>query len=148
MKYVYEKFPHSPKKVSICDAQINAIICSDSSVRFVFSKGFSVISDGKSEICSYGYIELSGCEADGFDCYIIHREPSPTGARINGEPVSLVELASMLEPEESMVEIFLELYDFNYLYWRGVLLPHKEQGLSDNVVVEASGCFPMTYWWE
>ena len=54
----------------------------------------------------------------------------------------------MLEPEESMVEIFLELYDYNYLYWRGVLLPHKEQGLSDNVVVEASGCFPMTYWWE
>lgn len=148
MKYVYEKFPHSPKKVSICDAQIDAIICSDSSVRFVFSKGFSVISDGKSEICSYGYIELSDCEADEFDCYIIHREPSPAGARLNGEPISLVELASMLEPEESMVEIFLELYDFNYLYWRGVLLPHKEQGLSDNVVIEASGCFPMTYWWE
>ncbi len=148
MKYVYEKFPHSPKKVSICDAQIDAIICSDSSVRFVFSKGFSVIADGKTEICSYGYIELSDCEADEFDCYIIHRESSPAGARLNGEPISLVELASMLEPEESLVEIFLELYDFNYLYWRGVLLPHKEQGLSDNVVIEASGCFPMTYWWE
>lgn len=148
MKYVYEKFPHSPKKVSICDAQIDAIICSDSSVRFVFSKGFSVISGGKTEICSHGYIELSDCEADEFDCYIIHRESSSAGARLNGEPISLVELASMLEPEESMVEIFLELYDFNYFYWRGVLLPHKEQGLSDNVVIEASGCFPMTYWWE
>ena len=91
---------------------------------------------------------ISDCESDEFDCYIIHREPSPAGARLNGNPISLVELASMLEPEENMVEIFLELYDFNYLYWRGVLLPHKEQGLSDNVVIEASGCFPMTYWWE
>ena len=148
MEYVYKNLPYIPKKVSICDAQIDTIICSDNSVRFVFTKGFSVIFDGKSEKCSYGYIELSDCEADEFECYIIHRDPSPVGAQINGEPISLAELSNMLEQEDSKVEIFLELYDFNFLYWRGVLLPHKAQGLSDHVIIEASGRFAMTYWWE
>lgn len=148
MKYLYEKFPHSPKKISICDAQIDTIICSDNSIRFVFPRGFSVISGDKVKISSCGYIELSDCDADEFICYIFRRESTPAGARLNGEPISLIELANILEFEERKIEIFLELYDCNYLYWRGVLLPYKEQGLSDNVVIETSGCFPMTYLWE
>ena len=58
------------------------------------------------------------------------------------------ELAGMLETKKYALEIFLELYDFNYLYWRGTLLPYKQQGLSDHVVIETSGCFPTTYFWE
>lgn len=148
MKYLQKKFPHSPKIVSICDAQIDAIICSDNSIRFVFPRGFSVISGDKVEVSSYGYIELSDCDADEFNCHIVQRKFTPSGARLNGEPISLIGLANILKQKERKIEILLELYDFNYLYWRGVLLPHKEQGLSDNVVIEASGCFPMAFYWE
>ena len=148
MKYVYEKFPCAPKKFCICDAQIDAINCLNSTIRFSFSSGFSVISRDRVVASSRGYIELLDCDADEFNCHIIHRESTPSGARLYGEPVSLIELASILDSEDKKIEIFLELYDFNYLYWRGVLLPHKAKGLSDNVVIETSGCFPMTYFWE
>lgn len=148
MMYSYEKFPCSPKKISICDAQIDKINCSHNTIRFLFPKGFSVISCDRVDVCSRGYIELLDCDADEFNCHIIHRESTPSGARLFGEPVSLIELASILDSEDRKIEIFLELYDFNYLYWRGVLLPYKTQGLSDNVVIETSGCFPMTYYWE
>lgn len=148
MKRLYEKLPRSLKKISICDAQIDSIICSDNSIRFIFSRGFSVISGDKVDISSCGHLELSDCDPNEFICHIFRRESVPAGARLMGEPISLFDLANILEFAERKIQIFLELYDFNYLYWRGVLLPHKEQGLSDNVVIEASGNFPMTYFWE
>lgn len=145
---IYEAPSYFSKKISICDCQVDAIECFDTTIRFVFSKGFSVISHDKVVKSASGYIELSGCDSDEFNCYIVHRTPSPSGAQLYGEPISLIELANILSSEDRKVEIFLELYDFNYLYWRGVLLPHKEQGLSDNVVIETSGSFRMTYFWE
>lgn len=148
MKYTYEEFPHAPKKFCICDCHIDAIDCMPDKVRFVFSKGFSVISGDELEESSSGYIELSDCDAGEFSCYIIQRESTPRGARLYGEPVSLNELADMLKFEKRKIEIFLELYDFNYFHWRGVLLPYKKDGLSDEVVIETWGCFPMTYYWE
>lgn len=148
MKYTCAKFSHSTKQISICDSQIDAIICSDNNVRFVFSKGFFVCSGDTHTMCSCGFVELSNCDADEFDCHIVHREPTPVGARLVGTPISLIELASILEHEERRIEVFLELYDFNYLYWRGTLLPHSAQGLSDNVVIEISGCFPMSFGWK
>ena len=148
MKLIYKNFPSIKKKVSICDAQINEIICFENSVRFVLSDGFSVISCDEEERCSRGYVELGNCDPDEFSCYVVRREATSSGARLYGEPLSLIELSNILKFEKRKIEVYLELYDFNYLYWRGVLLPYKEEGLSDNVVVETNGVFPMTYFWE
>ena len=148
MERTYKKFPLFPKEVSICDSRINSIICSDNAIRFVFPKGFTIISDGKSEKSSTGSIELLECDADEFICHIFKREASPFGARLYGEPVSLRELSELLNDEGNEIEVFLELYDFNYLYWRGVLLPYKEHGLSDNVVIEFNGQIQANYLWK
>lgn len=148
MKYTYDNFPYSPKRFSICDAQIDEIICTDNTIRFVFTKGFSVIVNDNAELTSTGYVELSDCSADEINCHVIRREPTPVGARLYGEPISLTELSNILNLEGRKIEIYLELYDFNYLYWRGVLLPYKTDSLSDNIVIETSGCFPLSYFWE
>ena len=147
MKYTSKKFPHSPKGLSICDAHIDAISCSENMVRFIFFEGFSVITGDTVKKTSKGYIELLNCNADEFSCHIIQRKSTPAGAELRGKPISLTELAELLDSGKK-IEVFLELYDFNYLYWRGVLLPHKRKGLSDNIVIQIGGCFSVTYFWE
>ena len=68
-----------------------------------------MISCDRVEASSRGYIELLDCDADEFNCHIIHRESTPYGARLYGEPVSLIELANILDTEDRKIEIFLEL---------------------------------------
>ena len=148
MKYELTEFLKTPKKVDLCDAKIDSIVCSEGTVRFTFSQGFSVITNNEEEAVSSGYVELSDCDAENFTCYIIHRESTRFGARLSGEPLPLTELAKIVNQQGREIEVFLELYDFNYLYWRGTLLPNKEDGLSDHVVIEAGGNFTLTYYWE
>lgn len=144
----YNKFPYLEKRFSICDAQITAIACEKSVVRFIFDKGFFVTEDGKSNLASTGYIEFCNCDSEEFSCHIMQRKATQYGATLYGQPISLNELANLLEKENHKVEVFLELYDYNYLYWRGVLLPYKDDNLSDNIVIEIAGSFPVSYFWE
>ncbi len=148
MKRSYKNFPCLEKNFCICDAQIDEIICNENMVRFVFSKGFYVVEKNKVELTSKGDIEFLDCSSDEFICYILQREPTQLGAKVYGQPISLADLANMLIEKNQKIELFLELYDFNFLHWRGTLLPHKAEGLSDNVIIETSGCFSITYSWE
>lgn len=148
MKLAYKNFPHLRKDFCICDAHMDAISFSTGSIRFVFSKGLSKVTCDEVETEGKGYIELMDCDAEEFSCYFVQREPTSAGAQIYGKPISLVELANMLSSEESKIEIFLELYDFNYLHWRGVLLPHKNGNLSNHIIIETSGRFTMICCWD
>lgn len=148
MNYTYNKFPHTPKRFCICDAKIDLIACQEKTVRFVFSKGFHLVSCDNIQLASTGSIEISNCAANDFSCHVVHRETTPFGAKLFSEPIPLHELARIVNESGRQIEIFLELYDFNCLHWRGVLLPYNMQGLSDHVVIEICGCFPMTYFWE
>lgn len=148
MQYTCPEFPYVSKKISICDARIDDIQCSDNVVRFVFSEGFYVVSGGTIGKSVRGCVELSDCGAEEFTCYIIRRESTPRGAKLYGEEISLSDLANMLAVEKRKIEVFLELYDYEYLYWRGVLLPYNNEGLSDHIILETSGRFPVTYYWE
>jgi len=149
MKLTYNKFPENFHKcVSICDSQIDRIVCTKNTVKFVFSNGFFKMEDGQLIPTKTGHLELSNCNADEFSCYIIKRKATKCGTKLSGSYISLDKLGNLLLKRAKKIEIFLELYDFNSLYWRGVLLPYKKYGLSDYVVIETNGYFQATYFWE
>lgn len=149
MQHIYNNFPsHSEKRFSICDTIIDKITCINDTVRFSFSNGFYLLENGQVTISKAGIVELQHCDSQEFSCQIFKREVSPHGAVLFGQPISLDDLGTLLEREAKKIEIHLELYDFNYMYWRGTLLPYKEEGLSDWVVIETCGCFPMIFLWE
>lgn len=145
MQYSYIHFPCAEKKFSLCDCTIDKIICNEDSIKFVFSKGFFAVEAGGVASCSSGYVELNNCNPNELSCYIINRKPTQKGAQLLGIPLSIVDLADLLATNERGIEIYLELYDFNYLHWRGVLLPHNSNKLSDNVLIETCGSFPITF---
>lgn len=146
MRQTYNQYPsHNDKRFCICDSQIDSIILENNTVRFLFSNGYYGFDHGQITPTSPGYIEFADCDPSEFTCYIIERSPSEMGAKMVGYPISLENLVYLLTEEERKVEIFLEMYDFNYLHWRGVLLPYRDQGLSDIITIEISGCYPMSY---
>jgi len=140
-----EQFFHGEKKISICDAIIDKIIYNEVCVKFVFSDGFYIV--GEDEKCTEAYIEIKNCLPDDFSCYSIKRTSTKDGAKVTGTPIALETLSSLLELNKCRIELFLELYDVNYLHWRGVLLPYKEDDLSDHIVIEICGTYPVTYSW-
>lgn len=138
--------------IGIEDKTITKIVCNENSVEFHFGDGFDLIENGEVTTTRQGYIELEGCDADDFDCNIIKRRPSRKGAKLRGEPISLEELSEMLKHGDS-VEIFLELYGSNYLYWRGELSPHNMMNryirrLAPWVTIETMDFSTMTFTWE
>ena len=141
-------YPYLKKSVSLCDVHIDEIICMENAVRFVFNSGFFLVEDNKSIQTKTGYVEFGECNTDEFICHIVKRIPTQSGAQLFGTPVSIFELSRLLSEGHKKIELFLELYDSEFMYWRGTLLPHKQCGLSDNVVIESSGCYPITYCWE
>jgi len=145
MEYTCKKFPFLEKEVSICDSQIDSIICSEDSVCFSFFSGFTMLFSGRAIRSTIGSISLHQCCADDFTCYIYRRKPTPFGARLLGKPITLQQLSDLLDNGKKKIEIFAELYDFNHLYWRGVLLPHKKYGLSDTITIEINGNFDVVY---
>lgn len=148
MQHTVTRLSHQISKVSICDACIGSIQHLENAIRFIFPEGFFIVSDDEVIKSSFGYIELSDCTANDVFCYFFRRSPSPQGAILQGDPLSTVELAELLERKDHILEIFMELYDFNCLHWRGVLLPCTTEGLSDHVTIEAYGEFLVTYFWE
>lgn len=134
--------------ISIHDKKITQIVCDEDSVEFQFKDGFNLIEGNSIHSTKTGCIKLSGCDFNDFSCCIIRRKSSRKGAKLYGRPISLEELGELLSKKGKSVEVFLELYDSNFLYWRGALCPYNKRGLSDWVVIETMDFFPMTYEWE
>lgn len=137
--------------ISIHDMHLSKISCLENSVVFCFEDGFNLIENTQLFRKSKGYIELFGCNYSDFSCSIFERRITKKGTKLYGRPISLEELNRILVSEKKCVEIFLELYDFNHLYWRGELLPHKtisKKNLAPLITIEAMEFFPMMYLWE
>lgn len=148
MKQRYENYPQGKdKNYSICDARIDEIIITDGTVRFVFSHGFYVIQNESVIKAEYGYIELADCEPEDFFCKRIKRMKTRMGPVEIALPVSLEALSKMLKKGDKSIEVTLELYDFNYLYWRGALVPHKKGSLSFHFEIETGEMYPMTVYY-
>lgn len=148
MKQRYENYPQGKeKKYSICDARIDEILITDCAVRFVFSQGFYVIQNEEITKVGYGYLELTDCEPEDFFCKNIKRMKTRRGPVEIALPISLEALSKMLGKGDKSIEITLELYDFNYLYWRGTLFPHKKGCVSNHFEIETGETYPMTVYY-
>lgn len=146
MQYFYKSFPTYPeRRVSICDAQIYKVRCEDEKVSFFFRNCFFIDEETHWMKADQGCLEFLCCNANEFSCHIIKRTPSKEGDVLHGEPISLVDLGNLLDNENRNIEIFLEMYDFYNMYWRGALLPYNCTGLSDRIDIELSGQFAMRY---
>lgn len=149
MDKTYEtNFPHVDKKISICDSQISRITINDKSVQFYFEDGFCLIKDNQVVRTKVGTVTLHECDPEEFSCTIFKLQATENGAKSLGHPVSLNKLSDYLLQESKRIEVILELYDFNHLYWRGTFIPYKEDGLSDRVLIEICGDYLVTYTWE
>lgn len=137
--------------VSIHDMHISQILCRDNSVVFCFNEGFNLIEDGRLLRKSCGSIELVGCNPAELSCNIIKRIPSKKGEKLCGKPISPEELNKLLANKRKYIEVILELYDINCLYWRGEILPYnriQKKRLMPYVTIEVMDFFPMIYSWE
>lgn len=134
--------------VSLHDKRITKIVCEEDRVMFHFKDGFTVIEGNSANATKTGRLTLSGCDHDEFSCWIVRRKASRKGSKCYGKPVSLRELGELLSEKGKAIEIYLELYDANFLHWRGALCPYNKRDLSDLVVIETMDFFPMTYEWE
>jgi len=144
MELNFDWFPDfNNKKISICDSKIDKIIYSSDAVQFCFNDGLYLIKNDNISKSGKAYIELQGCDSDEFSCYIIKQKTSKNGAVLKGKPIPLKEIKKLLDKKKFQIEICLELYDFNYMYWRGEVFPYKKRGLSDLVIIEMSGNFPV-----
>lgn len=149
MELSLQRFPtYDQRKISICDQIIDQIIYGENSVAFHFAKGFYYCHEGRITATATGCITLESCTPDEFTCYLINPCFSQDGAKLVGTPLHLENLADYLTSENRQIEIYLELYDFNFLHWRGVLKPYNDSGLSDRIIIELAGDFPITYTWE
>ena len=139
------------KWISIHDMHLSQIKCKSSSVIFCFKDGFNLIENGRLLKTGSGCIELIGCNSSDFSCNVIKRIVSKQGTRLYGRPISLEKLNKMLVSKKNHVEVFLELYDYNHLYWRGEISPFKrlfKRQLAPIITIEAMNFFPMIYLWK
>ena len=149
MQHIYQSFPtYSERRFSICDSQIAQIGVESDCVRFYFPDGFFYIDHNQIKRIDSGYVEIGSCNAEEFSCYVFDREISANGAVLLGKPISLTELKQTLLRTGAKLEVYLELYDFDYLYWRCTLVPNHSDGLSSRIDIEVSGQFPLAYHWE
>lgn len=146
MEYTYHRFPaFTERNASICDSQIYRIDSGLDSTRFYFHNGNFEVGDGQTIIRKAGYIEFPNCGSDEFTCVLFKRRASDRGSLLAGIPISLSELNCLLQEQKVWLEPYLELYDFNYLYWRGSLLPNTSEELSDRVDIEVGGQYTIKF---
>ena len=149
MEQPYSVFPQSVEKIfSICNARIDEIQHTHSTVRFVFSKGFKVVENGNSVSASFGYIELSNCSIDNFSCHLVNRRKTKHGSMQMSYPISLDKMNNTMLRRQQEIEIYLELYDPNYLLWRGRIFPLNERGYNEYVEIGIGGNIPMSVYYE
>jgi hypothetical protein len=146
MEYTYHRFPSfTERNTSICDSRIYRIDSGVDSTRFYFSGGYFEAENGQVNGGNEGYVELQNCSSDEFTCVLFRRKASNRGALLAGVPISLAELNHLLQERKVWLEPYLELYDFNYLYWRGSLLPNTSEELSDRVDIEIEGQYTIKF---
>lgn len=135
------------KWISLHDRKVTGIECKENSVEFMFDDGFDLI-DGESCInVKPGRVELEECNSNEFRCYIIERQVSENGAILNGKAISLNELSKLISKERTL-EIHVELYDSDYMHFRGAFFPYEGRSLSTVVVIETNDFFQMNYRWD
>lgn len=145
MILTFDNIPMDTKRCfSICDMRIDEILYSDNSVRFCFYNGLQRFENDELIRTKTAFIEFGGCNADDFTCHVFKQSATKKGAELYGVPFSLEEIGNMLATNERKIEVYLELYDFNFVYWRGVLLPCNSNGLSDRIDIEISGQVSVT----
>ena len=136
--------------ISIHDMHLSRITFDKNSTVFYFDEGFDYIENDQVIRTKRGYIELLECQPSDFFCYYIERKPTKTGLKIKGKSISVEKISKMIA-EDRVIEVFLELYDFNHFYWRGELLPYKKtffRRLSPVIVIESMDFYTMRYFWE
>lgn len=136
------------KNFSLCDAEIDEILIDNHSIKFCFSRGFYCIENEKVILSKKAFIRFNMCDASDFTCHIFKRVATAKGAELYGKPYSLEEISDSLRTKGRKIEIYTELYDFDFLYWRGVFLPYNMTGLSDRIDIELSAQVSVTYSWE
>lgn len=134
------------KWISLHDRKVTKIECKESSVVFMFDNGFDLIDGEKCINVKSGYVEIENCTSNDFRCYVIERQTSPSGAIFNGKPMSLSELSKLISKERTL-ELHVELYDSDYMHFRGAFFPYEGHSLSTIVVIETNDFFQMNYYW-
>lgn len=137
--------------MSIHDKTVTKIVCESNSVEFYFADGFDRVDGDTSSTISKGKIKFESCTPNDFFCYIIQRHPSAFGERFRGREISIYKLSRMLKEGKASIQIYVELYDYNRIYWRGELhftKPNRFRRLPTVVVIDSMDFFPMVYSWE
>lgn len=132
----YNPFPRD--QISLHDCRITRIGCESDSIVFDFKEGFTLI-DGPSSTTSSGKIQLLHCTIRDIKCKLIKRKATKNGGKFSGRTISIDTVNKLLNKDYS-IEIFLELYDDSYIYWRCTLYPpkHSGRGLFPHIVIEAN----------
>lgn len=134
--------------VSIHDMYITDIVIGDDSVKFCFADGFNLVDNGQLIRTGPGDIEFLGCGSENFICDVIQGR----GPWYFGKLISLEKLRALLSKGKYRLEINVELYASNQMYWRGYLIPsdqHKRlfTRRHNQVVTIEAEYFPMKYSW-
>lgn len=136
------------KWVSIHDKKITEIICGEHFVQFVFKNGFDLIDkENVSTVCN-GRITMKNCTANDFKCKIITTRTSKSGLKIFGHAIPMEKINDMLSNKKCEIEIYLELYDFNFMYWRGTIRSNDKKKRNKIITIETNDFFPIIYSWD
>lgn len=142
---------HPQKWVSLHDMKITRIIIEKNSVVFFFDEGFDYIKEGVLIHTKKAAVKFDHCNSFDFSCNLVRRRISPKGSLLHGQSLSLEKLNRILLKKRKHVELFLELYDINHVYWRGELLPGPKSGfkrLAPVVTIELVNIPHITYLWD
>jgi hypothetical protein len=98
-----------------------------------------LIDGPSSATTSSGQIQLHHCTIQDIKCKLIKRKATKYGGKFSGRTISIDTLNKLLIKNYS-IEIFLELYDDSFIYWRCTLYPpnHDCKGLFPHIVIEAN----------
>lgn len=149
MQITYDHFPpYTEKCIFTHDARICRIVCNTNFVEFYFSNGFYYVKDNHTYYTQDSRIILHDYDLSDFFCHLVHRRATEGGVVENAVPMTLCEINDILVHQSMEIELSLELFDADCLYWRGYLLPCRKTGLSDMIVIEFHKASPITYLWD
>lgn len=130
--------PFPKEQVSLHDCRITRIGCEPDAVVFYFQEGFTLIDGSSAKETSAGQIRLHHCTIQDIECKLIKCKATKRGCKFSGREISIDALNKLLDKNHA-IEIFLELYDVSFLYWRCELYSPKRggRGLFPHIVIEA-----------
>ena len=139
MNYDIKSHQFPEDQVSLHDCCITKICSTPDSIVFEFQDGVILFDGQSSATTSYRQIRLLRCTNRDIKCKLIKRKATSKGVKFSGRTISIDALNKLLTKKYS-VDIFLELYDDSFLYWRCSLYNHKRssRGLLPHIVIEAN----------